>query len=834
MTSPEVLIFLAFMITDPKTTPSGRIQRIAFGGMVGVLAALFVAPFETELRVKLAILASLVVGCAARTLVERWIPADSTTLSDGTTWLGERGRRIKLATALAVGPVAVLLVASSLSTVEGLVATDLSDQDPDGPSLLTDEDLPPVIVDPSAEDLNPAIDEARAKGLALDVLNALEAERQALREGDANLAARSTAGSRLEDIQKIIASDAKAELASYRFDSMTVLMNRLTPQSPPALTVRAEGIRQIDETEQPFVETFHVEPNGENFLIVAPNPTLDYDVPGEGPESETEPATAVPPVIPDGWLDPAVLGGLHLTDATEAAGLDAPQADPADWPNSPNLFAGGAAAEDYDLDGDIDLFLPRTGLPNKLYRNNGDGTFTDVAESADLEGPPDGSGDGVPIWGDIDGDRDLDLLVTSASGPRVLLFVNRGDGTFVEAAEDHGIFVSSNKEFGLASYGAAFGDVDQDRDLDLVIAQWGEESLEPQASSAGTSCAGEQAPVSKRTDGSGSRLLLNNGDGKFSDATGPWDLKLDSVFAFQPTFADYDADGWPDLLMTGDFCTSRVFRNLEGTGFADVTDTLGVGTDENGMGSVVADINGDGLLDWFVTSISYPTADDTCPLGSGCSGNRLYLNTREGVFRDATDRYALRDGYWGWGAVIADLNNDGHSDVVQANGHDSEAYFAHDPTTVWINPGQPPLVRATRLTGISDTELGKAVVTFDYDNDGDLDLFIANTGSSPRLWRNDLPKTDNWVQVRLVDSEGRDPRGVGARVEVEDGPGSSVRVAEVRASGSFQSQDPTTVHFGLGEGTGQRLVSVRVFWPGDANAQVEQVQRGVATVIERQ
>ena len=165
--------------------------------------------------------------------------------------------------------------------------------------------------------------------------------------------------------------------------------------------------------------------------------------------------------------------------------------------------------------------------------------------------------------------------------------------------------MSTERSSGLTSHGAAFGDVDRDGDLDLFIARWiGEPDLGP-------------GPDSKRSEGCPADLpsrgqpglFLNDGSGHFHNGTEAWGLDLGDVYAFQPTFADYDADGWPDLLLTGDFCTSRVFRNLEGSGFADVTDQLGVGTDENGMGSTVADFNGDGLLDWFVTAISYPPGE---------------------------------------------------------------------------------------------------------------------------------------------------------------------------------------------------------------------------------
>ena len=831
VTSPEVLIFLAFMITDPKTTPSSRVQRIAFGGIVGVLAALLLAPQETELRVKIAILSSLVVGCALRPLIERWIPAEVTNPADLEPWFGITPRRMAWGAEGATALIAVLLLAASFSTIEAPLTPESPELAAGLPAKVSEEDLPVVVVDPTAEGLSPPMDESRGRGLAIDVLNALEIERTALERKDPTLAAQADGGARLQNLQDLISSGAPAELALYRFDQMTIQLSRSSPQSPPVLSVLAEGTLLAGGAEQPIEETFQVEPQAGRFVIVAPNPTITAG------SSVQEPSAAPPtsgpesaPVIPDDWLEPDKLRGLAFTDVTKAAGLDAPQGEEAKTPQEDQVFPGGVAVEDYDFDGDQDLYLTRTDLPNRMYRNDGTGAFTDVAETAGLAGTADKSGDGAPVWGDIDGDGDLDLLVTSATGPRVVLFVNGGDGTFTEEASGRGIDVSTERSSGLTSHGAAFGDVDRDGDLDLFIARWiGEPDLGP-------------GPDSKRSEGCPADLpsrgqpglFLNDGSGHFHNGTEAWGLDLGDVYAFQPTFADYDADGWPDLLLTGDFCTSRVFRNLEGSGFADVTDQLGVGTDENGMGSTVADFNGDGLLDWFVTAISYPTGDSTCPFEYGCSGNRLYLNQGEGSqFEDATDHYGLRNGYWGWGSTVVDLNHDGNLDVVQTNGNVGDSYFAHDPTTVWVSPGEPPLARSTQRVGLDDSGLGKSAVAFDAEGDGDLDILIVNTGTAPSLWRNDLPVDQNWIQVRLVDEAGRDPRAIGARVTVDLPTDKRARITAVSASGSFQGQDPTTLHFGLGDEITGDNVTVRVMWPGSTTPQVRQVRRGSFTTIKR-
>ena len=199
-----------------------------------------------------------------------------------------------------------------------------------------------------------------------------------------------------------------------------------------------------------------------------------------------------------------------------------------------------------------------------------------------------------------------------------------------------------------------------------------------------------------------SALYLNDGTGHFTDATESYDLPLDEIVAFTGVFHDLDGDGWVDLTITGDTCTSRVYRSVEGERFEDITAELGVGTDENGMGSVVTDVNGDGVADWFITSISYPN-DGACVV-QGCSGNRLFLGDGDGRFVDATDELGVRDGAWGWGAAIEDFDNDGVPEITMANGFEVEsetldqvddavrgyfAAFVEDTTRFWSTMVRP-------------------------------------------------------------------------------------------------------------------------------------------------
>ena len=207
----------------------------------------------------------------------------------------------------------------------------------------------------------------------------------------------------------------------------------------------------------------------------------------------------------------------------------------------------------------------------------------------------------------------------------------------------------SDAELGSQHHGVSVADVDGDGDLDLLVLQWfsavynaeavgaateaglldAAGALDPCSSAAAFAELGFPVPESAQPNRSG--LYLNDGSGNFRDATEQMELPLREIVAFTGSFGDVDGDGWQDLAITGDGCTSRLFRNVEGTRFEDITDAAGVAGDENGMGSVLRDVDGDGRLDWFVTSIAHPESDE-CRGGGffGCSGNRLYLNQGTG------------------------------------------------------------------------------------------------------------------------------------------------------------------------------------------------------------
>jgi len=265
-----------------------------------------------------------------------------------------------------------------------------------------------------------------------------------------------------------------------------------------------------------------------------------------------------------------------------------------------------------------------------------------------------------------------------------------------------------------------------------------------------------------------------------------------------------DGDGWPDLLLVADYATSQLFWNNGDGTFLDEGKVTGVGLERNGMGSDVADYDGDGLLDWFVTSIE---------------DNRLYRNLGGRRFQEVTQSVGpfpgLSNAGWGWGTAFLDYDNDSDLDLVLTNGYeDRDNIFPVmtyvDQTTFWRNDNGV-YNRVSNEMGFTDMEPGKGLLTFDYDNDGDLDIFISNCQTTPILYRNDTVTANHWLRINLLGRKSNS-QGIGTRLELQataDGP---VKVREVTASSHYLSQSEVTAHFGLGA-TGESVYQLTVHWP---------------------
>ena len=518
---------------------------------------------------------------------------------------------------------------------------------------------------------------------------------------------------------------------------------------------------------------------------------------------------------------------LVFTDVTEEAGLIYIQhalsaAGSCLFNNGafcePERITGGTAVADYDRDGWPDVYVTRLDNHDILYRNRGDGSFEDVTATtglADLQLRSNGAG-----WADIDNDGDPDLYVTTLVDLRFYLFINDGEGHFSEEGVERGAAIQTeDPHLGMS---VAFGDYNRDGWIDIQTTEW--------------------KPQTVSTEPSHGRLLRNRGaeaPGFFDDVTAAAGVVLDEIasqagfdrhtgsYSFAPAFVDLDGDGWQEIAIASDFGKTRLFWNNGDGSFTDGTVAAAVGTDQNGMGSAFGDYDGDGDLDWFVTSIF--DANETCDTRNcnwGYTGNRLYRNDGARSFADATDAAGVRDGGWGWGTVFFDYDNDGDLDLTMTNGFAIPAFsipYETDPMRLWENDAGTFTERSAEV-GITDTGQGKGLVTFDYDRDGDLDLLVINNHSMPRLYRNDGHNANGWLQVRLVGTtSNRD--GLGARVTVTPTAGATPQLREIGVRSHFLGQSERVEHFGLGaqaDAATQRVAEVRVEWPAS----------GIVTVLQ--
>ncbi len=478
---------------------------------------------------------------------------------------------------------------------------------------------------------------------------------------------------------------------------------------------------------------------------------------------------------------------VALTRVEATNGTAMTHAIPANYvPGLAFLLAGGAAG-DFNSDGWQDLYVISGGtVPDRLFINNGDGTFTNRAAAAGITVPHMGGGIAV---GDYDRDGWLDIYVTSfgpSSGPitigKHILYHNNRDGTFTDVAQAAGVHYSDDYP---NAWGACFGDYDLDGDLDLWTGGWLTGSL-----------------------GGGNRLFRNNGDGTFSDATVAAGVLMPTVHGFGARIVDMDGDRFPELLVCGDFYTARYYLNNHDGTFTDYTTQSGTGLDCNAMGATIGDFDNDQRPDWYVTNIyrgdQYP--QDPC-------GNMLYMNQGNHQFVEQAALAGVNDGRWGWGTAAVDLDHDGWQDIVEVNGYFDDPFqqlYSNQPKRVWFNNADGTFSELAAACGFNHTGQARGVINLDADNDGDQDLVVLSFAEPLAFYRNDGP-TGNWLRV-FLDGEGvpsAAPNGFGSRVVVRIGATEQVRYID--GGSNYLSQSELSAHFGLGAAT--QVDELRVEWP---------------------
>jgi hypothetical protein len=783
VTSPEVLVFLFFMITDPKTTPKSTRGRALYAVAIGLLSVLLIAPAKTEFWAKVALLGALAIVCAARPLLAL-LPTF------------RRDRRVLVA----VGVVALVAYTGAIAGagIRARPATAVAPLEHTGR-------LPQVTILPSRQ-VQTVLSRETARQIAADLVADLQTQTAALIGRQPGVLARASIGDELNALTRQIdaAKDLPIEVPAYRVDQVHVHLERGHGQGGAIAVAKLAGSMQLASYTAPGAKLVRRE---------APAPlheTLELQAGANGQwlvahVRNGRPLAVIPPATTGAALRAAAakrFAGIHLTDVARQAGLNFTQGDFHFGISYDvhSMMGGGLCWLDYNNDGRLDLFVvnsysdsdttrweQRGGLPRSaLFENVGGGRFVNVGARSHADPAVQGNG---CVAGDFNGDGHTDLLVTTNTY-NVLLW-NNGNGTFTDGTHPAGI-----DAFGTYGWhtGATVADVNGDGRPDIFVSGYADVN------------APSNRPAGFPLNYQAFRDLLylnegldSHGHSRFKDVALKAGIETEHVdHSLGAAFTDVNGDGRPDLYVANDLDPNRLYVNEPGgpLGFDFVEEgaRAGVADPNAGMGVAAQDYSGDGRPDIFVTN-------------SRGQGHAAFQATAGSTFSNVRSVFAPAVGpATGWGDTWVDLTNDGRLDLVLANGaipvtnlkQDAAALqilanvkgrFANVSLTVGIHPG--PLVN------------GRGVAAADYDNDGRMDVAVNSIGGQLILLHNTGP-SGHWLEVSLAEF------APGALVTAVLPDGTRL-VHEVQAGSSYLSSEDPRVHFGLGQETKVEALIVR--WP---------------------
>ena len=808
--SPEVLVFLFFMITDPRTTPAGRGTRRAYAVAVGLVAVLLIAPQTTEFWTKVAVLGSLTIVCVSRPLLDA---VRSTVLGAAI--------RSRLPASRPVLGVAALIAAAGFAGI--LVLAGI----PARPTVAAVLDVAPSTHLPTvtvalSSGVASRIDAPTARRIARDVLADLGTEADALRHRDTALATQSSAGPRLADIWHRIRVPAGGAVAvpTFVIDRMHVSVEPGDRQGPPLVLADITGtMRFATYTGEPptvaqrtdptkFEQTLELELDVSHgrYLLVgtrgAALPGLGAGQPAAGSAQASLTATS--------------FGGVQLKDVAKQVGMDFRQGAfrfQADSTDPAAMMGGGVCWLDYDHDGWVDLFAVNSyseldhfdwerhgGLPRSALFHNVHGRFANVSSTSGANVALRGNG---CVAADFNGDGNTDLYVTAASGGALLW--NNGHGKFIEGAAAAGLPLYAWHS------GAAVTDVNGDGRPDLFIAGYANVNLPADGAVGG---------FPNTYVGVRDLLYVNlgpdrRGHARFREVGKQVGLESRTfAYGLGAVFTDVNGDGRPDLYVANDTNPNRLYVNVAlrggakanpaglGFRFVDRARKLGVSDAGAGMGIAAADYSGDGRNDLVVTNshLQLHAAYRSDPTKQGAP-----------AFRDARIDFvsAFDTSLAGWGVSWVDLDNDGNLDLVVANGaipvlkpkRDVERIQVLENLAGAERPGQ--FAEAGALVGLDAMRrvIGRGLAAADYDNDGRVDIAVNTIGGKLVLLHNTGAR-GHWLEVATTVFA---PGAVITAIL----PDGRRLVHEVQAGSSYLSSEDPRAHFGLGKATMVSLLTVR-------------------------